>query len=369
MAVKRVDLAPTPAQGERGKRWRFAAGVVGSMPRPAFVRDLFDPPPGHERTPEEHAKRLDAAVAYVIAMQEQAGLDLVSDGEWRRRSYIGVVAELAHGFEMGWVDGRSWHTVTAPLAPKNPGFVAAEGRFLRAHTDRLTKVCLPSPYLLGQRMWDPERSAKAYPTREGFMAALVPILHRELELLRDSGVDVVQFDDPHICLFVDPRVRAQYADPEREVAMAVDMLNAIVDGVEGLTIGIHLCRRNRGRQGWWGEGGYEPIMPHLRRLRVDQYTMEFTIPVAGDFSALRGLPEDRLIGLGCVDCRGEHVDTPDEIAARVEQAMRHVDADRLSLNPDCGFAPGAAAEIPLDEAYLKLRNEADAARRLRERFG
>jgi 5-methyltetrahydropteroyltriglutamate--homocysteine methyltransferase len=347
---------------------RFAAGVVGSLPRPPFVRDLFDPPEGVAMTPAEREKRLDAAVAYAVAQQEQAGLDLVSDGEWRRRSYIGVIAELAHGFELGWVDGRSWHTVVAPMAPKNPGFVAAEGRFLRAHTDRLTKVCLPSPYLLGQRMWDPEKSAAAYPTREAFMRALVPILRRELELLRDSGVDVVQFDDPHICLFVDPRVRAEHADPEREVAMAVDMLNEIVAGVEGVTIGIHLCRRNRGRAGWWGEGGYEPIMPQLRRLEVDQYAMEFTIPVAGDLSALRGLPEDRLIGLGCVDCRGEQVDTPAEIVARVEQALRHVDAARLSLNPDCGFAPGSAADIPLDEAYAKLKNEAAAARILRERY-
>ena len=338
---------------------RFAAGVVGSMPRPAFVRDLFDPPPGHEPSEAEREKRLDAAVAYVIALQEQAGLDLISDGEWRRRSYIGVIAELADGFELSWVEGRSWHTVVAPLAPKTPGFVAAEGRFLRARTDRLTKVCLPSPYLLGQRMWDPARSAAAYPTREAFMRALVPYLRRELELLRDSGVDVVQFDDPHICLFVDPNVRAAHDDPDREVDMAVDMLNEIVEGVEGVTVGIHLCRRNRGRQGWWGEGGYEPIMPQLRRLKVDQYTLEFTIPVAGDMSALRELPEDRLIGLGCVDCRGEHVDSPAEIAGRVEQALRHV---------DCGFAPGSAAEIPLDEAYSKLRNEAAAARILRERL-
>ena len=343
------------------------------MPRPAFVRDLFDPPAGletGEAGERERARRLDAAVGYVVALQEQAGLDLVSDGEWRRRSYVGVVAELAHGFELGWVEGRSWHTVVAPLSPKRPGFVAAEARFLRAHTDRLTKVCLPSPYLLGQRMWDQTRSRAAYPTREAFMRALVPYLRRELELLGDAGADVVQFDDPHVCLFVDPRVRAESAEPERELALAIDLLNEIVAArrPDGPLIALHLCRRNRGRAGWWGEGGYDPILPELRRLRVDQYVLEFTIPVAGDVAALRGLPDDRLIGLGCVDCRGEHVDTPAEIVARVEAALRYVDADRLSLNPDCGFAPGAAAEIPLDEAYAKLRHEALAAQILRERY-
>lgn len=347
----------------------FAAGVVGSLPRPRFVRDLVDPPAEDGLDEAGRKARLDAAIAYAIALQEEAGLDLVSDGEWRRRSYIGVIAELAHGFELSWVEGRSWHAVVSPLEPKHPGFVAAEGRFVRSHTDRLAKVCLPSPYLLGQRMWDAERSRLAYPTREAFMQALVPILRRELELLAEVGVDVVQFDDPHICLFVDPRVRAEYDKPERELDLAVDMLNQIVAGVDGVSIGIHLCRRNRGRAGWWGEGGYEPIMPHLRRLAVNQYTLEFTIPVAGDLSALRQLPDDRSIGLGCVDCRGEHVDTPEEIVARVEAALRHVEPARLWLNPDCGFAPGSAAEIPLDEAYLKLRNESAAAQILRERYG
>lgn len=79
------------------------------------------------------------------------------------------------------------------------------------------------------------------------------------------------------------------------------------------------------------------------------------------------MPDDSLIGLGCVECRFEHVDTPEQIVARVEEAMSFVEPERLSLNPDCGFAPGLASEIPLEEAYLKLRNEAEAARRLRER--
>jgi 5-methyltetrahydropteroyltriglutamate--homocysteine methyltransferase len=97
--------------------------------------------------------------------------------------------------------------------------------------------------------------------------------------------------------------------------------------------------------------------------------MEFSIPVAGDLEVLRELPEDREVGVGCVDVRGEHVDTPEEIVARVEQALRHLPAERVTLNPDCGFAPGSAADIPLDEAYRKLRHEAEAARRLRERHG
>ena len=96
--------------------------------------------------------------------------------------------------------------------------------------------------------------------------------------------------------------------------------------------------------------------------------LEFSIPAAGDYAVLARLPQDRAIGLGCVDCRGEHIDTPEEIVARVDKALQYVSPERLTLHPDCGFAPGSAADIPIDEAYKKLCNEVAAARLLRARF-
>jgi 5-methyltetrahydropteroyltriglutamate--homocysteine methyltransferase len=343
------------------------------MPRPQFLRDLLDPRAEGQVPEDAYQKRLDAATQYVIAMQEASGLDLISDGEWRRRSYIGVIAEVVHGFDAYVVDdalgtARPFHVVVAPMAPRRPGRIAEEARFLVQHTDRLTKVCLPSPYLLGQRMWDPERSRQAYSTREAFMRALVPVLRAELEAVARTGVTVAQFDDTHLCLFVDPAIRAQFDDPQREIDLAVDLLNEVVAGVRGVTIAVHLCRGNAGRLGWKGAGGYETLVPAMRRLAVQQYVLEYAIPVAGDMAVLRALPEDRLIGLGCVDVRGEQIDTVEQIAARVEEALRHVDAARLSLNPDCGFAPGSAAPIPIDEAYAKLQREVQAASLLRERF-
>src|SRR5262249_27252915 len=118
-----------------------------------------------------------------------------------------------------------------------------------------------------------------------------------------------------------------------------------------------------------GEGSYDPIMPALRALDVDQLMMEFTIPAAGDTRCLRALPEHITIGLGSVDCRLDVIDSPETIIARVEHAMDHVAKERLVLAPDCGFAPGTAAEIPIDEAYAKLRNMVVAARQLRDRHG
>ena len=351
----------------------FPTTVVGSMPRPQYIKDIIEGATSDVGSDEKLRRTADRAIPYVAQMQEAAGIDIISDGEWRRKSYIGVIADICSGFELSVrdVDGQrqTWHTVTAEITPVNPGLVARELRFLKAHTDRQVKAALPSPYLLGERMWDPELSRAAYPTKRDFTDALVPILRQELIALRDEGVAFAQFDDPHLCLFVDPEIRASYEDPQAEMEHCVDMLNCVVDGVDGVRVALHLCRRNKGRAGWVGEGGYEPIIPVLRRLDFDMLMLEFAMPAAGDKRVLAELPESMDIGLGCVDCRSPHIDTPEEIADRVRQALEFVAPERVMLHPDCGFAPGSAADIPLDEAYLKLRNETLAAQLLREEFG
>ena len=173
------------------------------MPRPQFVRDLLRPGVREALGEAEFTRRLDAAVGYVIAMQEAAGLDIISDGEWRRLSYIGVIADICDGFEVGYQGEQPWTLVTRPIRVKRPGLVAREALFVREHSRAEAKVALPSPYLLGQRVWDPDRSQGAYPTREAFMRALAPVLREELEAVRRAGLKRVQFDDPHLCLFVD----------------------------------------------------------------------------------------------------------------------------------------------------------------------
>src|SRR3989475_12550785 len=220
----------------------FPCSVVGSLPRPAFVLDLINERP--PLPPEEYEKRMQAAVRYAVAMQEQAGLDVITDGEWWRKSYIGVIAELARGFELGTLpDGRPFTTVVGKLEPKHPGFIAREVAFLKTITARKIKSTLPSPALLGERMWMADKSSKAYPKREDFVRACVPILRRELELIRDAGADIAQIDDPHLCLFVDPAVRAQYPDADAAADFAVSMINEVVSGVTGLNLAVHLCRR------------------------------------------------------------------------------------------------------------------------------
>jgi 5-methyltetrahydropteroyltriglutamate--homocysteine methyltransferase len=349
----------------------FPTSVIGSLPRPAFVRDLI----ADDATldPAEYQRLMGLAIQGAVALQEAAGVDVITDGEWWRKSYIGVIAQMAHGFELGTnpADGRPWTIVVDKLAPKQPGVVAEEVRFLRQFTQRDVKATVPAPALLAERMWDPERSRNAYPTREAFAEACVPFLRREVELLRDSGVSIVQVDDPHLNLFVDPAVRAQYDDPEKAADFAAELDNQVVEGISGVKLAVHLCRRAGARARGEADhrGGYDPIVKQLARLKVHHLTMEFTSPGAGDMDVFRQLPEHFEIGLGCVSTLPGHVDSVDTIVQRVEQALEHLAPARIVLNPECGFAPGSAAVVSLDEVYQKLKNQTEAAERLRERHG
>ncbi len=348
----------------------FPTSVIGSLPRPQFVKDLIaDDSPLSDA---EYRRLMGGAIQAAVALQETAGLDVITDGEWWRKSYIGVIAELAHGFELSRnpADGRPWTVVVDRLAPKQAGFIAQEVAFLKRLTGRQIKATLPAPALLGERMWDPAKSSKAYPNRDDFVKDCVPILRREVELLRDEGVTIIQVDDPHLCLFVDPEVRRQYDDADRAADFAVDMDNQVVDGVDGVKLAVHLCRRAGARARGEAEhrGGYDPILSQLGRLKVDHITMEFTSPGAGDMSVFKRLPEHVEIGLGCVSCQPGQIDSADTIVQRVEMALQYVEPSRITLNPDCGFAPGSAAAASLDEVYIKLKNEVAAAQRLREKY-
>jgi 5-methyltetrahydropteroyltriglutamate--homocysteine methyltransferase len=346
----------------------FPASIVGSIPRPLVVRELIEKPEWDET--DKHT--MDSAIRFVVAMQERAGLDVVNDGEWRRRSYIGVIAELAHGFtlEINPADGRPWTVVTEKLTPKPAGFIAAEAKFVKEIARVATKITLPAPALLGERLWDKERSKKAYPKRDDFVRDCVAPLRAEIALLQDMGVEIVQIDDPHLCLFVDPDVRRSYEDPDRAADFAVEMINETVKGFDRIKFAVHLCRRAGARVR--GEkhhaGTYGPILKQLNNLKVQHLTMEFTAAGADDLESLGRLREDFELGLGVVDVTPGAPEAAALIVARVERALSRIDKKRITLNPDCGFAPGSAAKVDTDEVYLKLKAEAEAARMLRAKY-
>jgi 5-methyltetrahydropteroyltriglutamate--homocysteine methyltransferase len=245
-----------------------------------------------------------------------------------------------------------------------------EAAFLREHAAARTIVAVPSPYTIGRRMWSPEHSTKAYATREEFMEACILIVRDELQALARLGVDAVQLDDPWLALLVDPSYREMegVTDVEREIDLCVRCVNGATEGVEGVHLSLHLCHAHWDRR-HATKGPYDLVIGALGRMNVDRFAMEFATPDAGGIGVLKDFPQDKVLGLGVIDHTDTHVETPEEVAARVEAAMQFVPKERISLNPDCGFAPSSANPMDFDEAYLKLKAMCDGARVLRERYG
>ena len=367
----------------------FPTSVIGSLPRPKWVIDLLLRHQSGELGDEALDAAIDKAIAFAIGLQESAGVDIISDGEWRRIGYFEVFAQMVEGFrraeyrtqalapeitpDTGLSPPQQWTLkefqqalVVKPMSYSRP--IAAGGAaYLRRNTLRKTKVALPSPHMVGGRLWHADYSRGAYATRRDFIEAVIPILRSEVLALRDAGVDVVQFDDPWLCFFVDPEHRARFEEPDAEVERAIDDLNRVVAGIEGVKTALHVCRGNRART-VYANGDYEPIMPYLLKADVDQLAMEFAVSQAGDVAIFGAFPTDKEIGLGVVDVRGEIADRPEQIVARVEKALKYLAPEQITLNPDCGFAPTSTNPISLEEAYLKLNAMSQAAELLRDRY-
>jgi 5-methyltetrahydropteroyltriglutamate--homocysteine methyltransferase len=357
----------------------FPTAVIGSLPRPPWLLDRMQDYLADRMPRTEWDRACDRAVPFAVALQEAAGIDVVSDGEWRREGYFQVFYERVEGFQSDLIPGRTrlWPAAVGPLRRRGP--IAADGAaFLRRQTARAVKVSLPSAYVILRRFYSPEHSAAAYPAREDFLRAVEKILLEEANEVLAAGADCVQFDDPMLGYFVDPKYReqrsghwgtGQFADVEAELRLGVDSLNRLSGPLRqrGGYVVLHVCRGNIERRSD-AAGDFGAIWPALCRADVHELALEFAMPQAGTVDVLEGLPKTMRLGFGCVDVRCAGPETPEGIVHRVRQALRHVPAERLTLNPDCGFAPSGSNPIPLDEAYAKLKALGEAARRLRAEF-
>jgi 5-methyltetrahydropteroyltriglutamate--homocysteine methyltransferase len=357
----------------------FPTMVIGSLPRPRWVLECVLAREAGTMDEAEFQTALDPAVRFAVALQERAGIDFVSDGEWRRRTYFTGFSRAVEGFapdriRVALLDGgtKTWPAVVDRLRYVRP-IAADEARFLKGCTTRGIKATLPSPYMIDRWFYDPECSRDAYATRADLVADAADILRQEVLGLRDLGVDMIQFDDAMMGRFVgdeynavstNPKVRITMADRERELEMAVWGLNRALEGIDGVTTALHVCRGHRARM-HVAHGGFEPVLPHLYRARVDCLALELAAPDAGGVEALRGYPPDKKLGLGVIDVLSPAVDPPEVLRRRVAEALRFVAPEQLVLNPDCGFAPASDNPISLDEAYLKLQAVAAAAAELR----
>jgi 5-methyltetrahydropteroyltriglutamate--homocysteine methyltransferase len=351
---------------------------IGSLPRPQVVRDLLarrDTLP-----PEQFQRTMDDMVRFAIRLQEQAGLDVVTDGEWRRSQYIREFLTRIGGFERCRKFTHQGETKMTEVAVRRmtaeePVF-AEDARFLVANTERVTKFALPSPFLIAVRYWHEDYSAAAYPTLQHFLDHLAEILRREAEALVVAGIDIVQLDDPALTYFCDPRLTGggdihderlrRNWDIDKQFPEALAAINRVVDGLKA-EVHLHCCHSVYKRRSDV-VGDYKPILPRLADAKVDRVNLEFAYPDTGDVSDLKLLPQHLGVGMGVVDVRNERLQTVEEIEALAVAGLEVVGPARLALNPDCGFAPDAGEPPTIDEAHQKLSRLTAAADRLRHRL-
>lgn len=355
----------------------FPTTVVGSITRPWFFRERVDRyleerAAGREVSDEELLELMDRSIPYVAALQEAAGVDVISDGEWRRKSYLGIIADMVAGFELhkafvddGVHDGYVGYTITGPIEPFDEGLFAREGTRLMEHTSRPVRVAIPTPYHVAQVHWQEERSADAYPDRREVAEALVPVIRNEVQLMARAGIRFVGFDDTSI--------GSPYAeDPDSEeyredLAYAVDSFNRVVEGIDGIHTSLHLCgKRNLGPE---RRLGYDALLPALQEMNVDMAMFELRDMDDYDRELLRRLPKRMQVGCGCLTAKQHGAETPEEVAGHVRKVLEVVEPERVVLHPDCGFSPGTYWNISIDDVYDKLRSEVLAAEMLRAEVG
>ncbi len=388
----------------------FPVTTVGSWPRsPEVLRAQRQKQRG-AISADEFEQVADAAVLEVLRQQEDAGVDIVTDGEQRRDNFYSFVAEKLDGVRLMTLAEmldivedkagfeRILQTLDVPaFAIKNPTCVGKIERreplaldeylFLRRHTDRPIKVPLPGPYLMTRAMWVKEATRAVYPTKEELAEDVVSILREEIRELREAGADFIQFDEPVLTelVFTQGQTRtfmcaalAARNDPAEELEFAVGLINRVMDGVDqennGTRLGLHICRGNWSRQeDVLLKGSYHPLAPYLERLNVRQLVLEFATPRAGELGALlssNAIQEDEELGLGVINPRTEEIEPVDAVVARVEEALQHLPPERIFLNPDCGF--GTFSSRPMNSTQMikrKLETMMRAAAVLRDRYG
>lgn len=318
---------------------RLLTSVVGSHARPSWFVSGLDAVARGEFGPADLSEMLDDGVDLAIRDQEEAGIDIVCDGEMRRAGFF--TAEFYRHLTgvrplpadrrigAGGHDQQHRFEVTEPIAAPDGLGVVAEYRFARTRTQRPLKVTLPGPYTLSGRLtYGP---GQVYPTRDDAAEAFVPILRAELEGLAAAGATFIQIDDPSPAI---------HPDAPSDFAA---LFNAAVAPVVGkVRLGAHLCFGNYlGRP--LARRTYRPVLDAMLRFDVDELVLEFAnremaeVRILGEIAAA-----GRDIAAGIIDVKNYHLESADEVAERTEAVLdAGVPIERLTLVPDCGFSQTA----------------------------
>jgi len=367
----------------------FRADNIGSLLRPA---ELLEARAAlrEGRMDEPQVRELeDRSILQALAMQKASGVDVFTDGEYRRDIFTADITKAMDGLVPGkpvvkfeWrgrgkelaaesKEGNLQYIVGAKLTRKGR-FTPNEAPFLKQHAPGPFKVCTPAAMQHAIMRYRPGVSDKFYPTVHDMLQDVAAIMRHEVQALIDEGASYVQLDAPSYSNFFDQSRRAVLTGSGINLTEALDAAiaadNAMIDGIKrnsDVAIGIHFCRGNK-RSAWGAEGSYEPIAEKaFGSLKMDRYLLEFDSDRAGGFEPLRFVPKGKTVVLGLITTKEPALESEDELMRRIDQAQRYVAVENLALSTQCGFASAASGNlITWDDMQRKLELVAKMARRV-----
>src|SRR5262249_26208865 len=353
----------------RNTRPPFRADHVGSLLRPPALRRAFRQHGAGEIDAAAYGAGQDRCIREAVALQEAAGLEVVSDGEFRRGSYWGRFVERMEGFAIRPAlfkfrdDAGHEVAFTAPYAVdrirRAQPLALDEFLFLREITRATAKITLPAPSTMHFYRCSDFAAPDVYNNVDAFFADVAAAFRAEIAALGEAGCRYVQLDEVAVVLLCDPAIRAQVeaagSAPDRLVDLYIDAINAAVAGrPAGMTIGVHMCRGNfKGH--YLAAGGYASVAQRFfANTDADHFLLEYDTPRAGDFAPLRFVPKDKGVVLGLISTKTPALEDLDALRRRVDEATRYIDLDRLAISPQCGFASTAAGN-PLSEVDQRAK--------------
>jgi len=361
------------------------ADQVGSLLRPA---DLLAARQSQGPDANERLRDLeDAHIRRVLARQQELGFDIFTDGELRRRNFMSDFTDAVEGFDLADTVARTWQAggakaktsavssvagvVTRKLRQMRP-LTGHELPFLKSHSPGKIKMTLPSATQFPAIAFKSGVTDAVYKDHSELLWAIVEIMKSDLAQLAGDGVSYIQIDAPRYSYYMDPKWREwirmeMKVDPDAALDDALKADNACFRAAcrDGITLAIHLCRGNN-RSHWYAEDGYDAIAEKLfGTLEVDRFLLEYDDDRSGTFEPLRFVPKGKTVVLGLISSKIPRLESPDDLARRVDEAARFVPLENLAISPQCGFASTAEGNLLTeDQQWAKLKLVTDTAHRI-----
>jgi 5-methyltetrahydropteroyltriglutamate--homocysteine methyltransferase len=382
---------------------RIRIDHIGSLVRPAKLKEVFARYDRGKATGQELAQAQDEAIRDVIQKQQEHGLPVVTDGEFRRHSFQESFSECVSGFDVPtdvslYYDKRHLNLTPLERAEQDfdeagPAIITrrpaaerlnlirnlplAEFRYAQSVARAPVKATLIGPDRIAQRFkW--EASTGVYKDLDDFVAHIVAIERQIITELAEAGCRYIQIDAPGYTAYVDrvslERMRSRGEDPERNFRRSIEADNALIEGFPQVTFGIHICRGNARTVDpqtgklvpqWHREGSYDAIAERLfNSLKHHRFLLEYDSDRAGGFEPLRLVPGDKVVVLGLVTTKSADLESVDELERRIDQASRYLPVEQLALSPQCGFGGIDSKVMSEDEMWLKFDRIVETARRV-----